>query len=506
MKIKRLLSTRNSIKTLEKHQSKNDASKRIKTYNRAEKRDGYNPGQDEKVYEGIKGSGIVTSKQDFNYQHDQKLKKEKLDHIKKFIPDKKIDWSKMNRKNSYNPYETYEIKEGFYKNKDIENQESSRKEKDKLISMYMDKLAKSQHHITPEAKKQVLKKMKDLSEEEILEAYEQFDEDHEPYKIKQGKVFQKAGVLVGKKTKTNYVGDVSKYPLKPRKDLEPNLNIWKYNDKDEKYELKDLNKGKKSTKKGFFAKMFHKEDVAISALEYLEEGLFSNIKNRMTGRRDDVNFDLALKSMKHNLNSSNANLRLTNHILTKMNKGKGPLSKKEYDEIKALQSRESAVGSSLFRKSKDLSKTKNYFTGKGRLKEEESLDEGVSRSIKRFLLAKHNKKNAFNKTNKDYDDRAEDSEKAWNNYRKANSSTETGKKDVEIFRKRNDRDMTLGRRLSALKNHGKGNVFMPSWPKKPADLKYLSGKGLSGSQKSLKRFGDTAKSSDDNYYVKNSKR
>lgn len=151
----------------------NDISKKIKMPSRNPLH-GYNPGQDEKVYESLIPLFVHTIKANVI---EPNKKKSKQINVKIRTPND----SKQNAINiATNHLATngYKIKnfehigmlnEGFYKEQDIKNQDK-RIKKNKLISLYMDKLSKNQHLITPEGKQLVLNKMKKLSEGKRINA------------------------------------------------------------------------------------------------------------------------------------------------------------------------------------------------------------------------------------------------------------------------------------------------------------------------------------------------
>lgn len=114
----------------------------------------------------------------------------------------------------------------------------------------------------------------------------------------------------------------------------------------------------------------------------LKEGVLSALKNRLTGRRSKVKSDLENKSNDYSNKSfvstlkAYAGLRVADNMFSP--KGSKPGAKKirtaaykEYD--KSLKYRK--LEASAKHKAENLSKTKNYFTGKGR------VDEGVGRYL-----------------------------------------------------------------------------------------------------------------------------
>ncbi len=118
----------------------------------------------------------------------------------------------------------------------------------------------------------------------------------------------------------------------------------------------------------------------------LKEGVLSALKNRLTGRRSKVKSDLENKSNDYSnkrfVSARNAyvGLRVADNMFGP--KGSKPGAKKirtaAYKEYyKSLKYRKLAA--SAKHKAENLSKTKNYFTGKGR------VDEGVGRYLDKTI-------------------------------------------------------------------------------------------------------------------------
>lgn len=99
----------------------------------------------------------------------------------------------------------------------------------------------------------------------------------------------------------------------------------------------------------------------------------------------------------------------------------------------------------------------------------EHIKEGIVRQIKRAFTKDSIKAKLEKKLDKESNAKNADLSKL--------SKNDWKKKDLERTKKI-DRLVSLGKRSSALKKDGTGNMFMPSWPKKPGDLKYMSKKKL----------------------------
>lgn len=102
------------------------------------------------------------------------------------------------------------------------------------------------------------------------------------------------------------------------------------------------------------------------------EGVLSNLKNRVTGRRLGVKLKLANKRDEYDM-------KTTKHLATAWAGYEGARWAKNKDQQTAMfknaereenaSKRSGVVANSLHRKMDNLSKTKNYFTGKGRVDE-----------------------------------------------------------------------------------------------------------------------------------------
>lgn len=501
MKISKLISNRNSTSSKDKHQKKNDIAHKVKMYNRNEKRDGYNPGQDEKVYESIKGSGITGVRNDFAYRHDQELKKKKIQVLSKLIPNKEIDWSKMNRANSYDSYKK-RVNEGFYKNKDIDNQEKSEHKK-RMILKYMDALTKSQHNITPEAKKMVLKRMKELNSEEVQDAYENYlDEDHESYKKQHLKSFQKAGVLKGSKTKESEINmhfGPRGIPsgTSERKYLEPD-EANKHNRYDDNGRLRSAGK-----KRGLLSRLFRKEDVALSALDYfdqLDEGLLKNISRFFNTNRTKERLSDKIDKERKLVNRDQDYAAKRS-----LNAPKGSVEKKEYlDKAYRINDRMIQLGrrSSALKKDKSGNffipdwpkepKELGYFKGhtnnkRNNIKEDiEDIEEGRILNLAKKYARKYSGIQRHSLNKKAYKDWwSEKGVRGFSNPITRVKATQSPNQESDPYKSK----------------HGIRNSWSPKYKKS----KYLSGKGLTGSEKTNKRLGVTTRSGDENYVGRSNK-
>jgi len=97
-------------------------------------------------------------------------------------------------------------------------------------------------------------------------------------------------------------------------------------------------------------------------------------------------------------------------------------------------------------------------------KRKRKVNEGIFHSFKKYITANSRKNVAHDKTNAAMD-------KNVANYHSASDA-----KDKTAEKKTIKRAVTLGKRMSALKTDSSGNFFMPDWPKKPKDLKYMGSK------------------------------